>query len=135
MKSTANPVCRVTTTAVLAGAALLVGAPAYARVAPDETTATGPSPTQPASATAEIGNQGTTAESSAPVVRVNVQRMARAMNDPQPAKSTSNRSDPRDPSSVPVTVLALFGGSLAVVGAGFTVYRFRHHDPIGAATA
>ena len=40
-----------------------------------------------------------------------------------------------DPSSVPVTVLALLGGGLVAGAAGFTVYRFRHHGPVGAATA
>jgi cobalamin biosynthesis Mg chelatase CobN len=40
-----------------------------------------------------------------------------------------------DPSSVPVTVLALIGGTLVAGAAGYTVYRFRHHGPVGAATA
>jgi hypothetical protein len=36
---------------------------------------------------------------------------------------------------VPVTVLALLGGTLVAGAAGFTVYRFRHQGPVGAATA
>ena len=68
--------------------------------------------------------------------KAKVEQLERAMRDPQsapqPAGSTSN---PSDPSSVPVTVLALLGGSLVAGAAGFTVYRFRHHGPVGAATA
>ena len=58
--------------------------------------------------------------------------MRNQQSAPQPAGSTSN---PSDPSSVPVTVLALLGGGLVAGAAGFTVYRFRHHGPVGAATA
>ena len=47
----------------------------------------------------------------------------------------NNISDSSDPSSVPVTLLALLGGGLVAGAAGFTVYRFRHHGPVGAATA
>ena len=36
---------------------------------------------------------------------------------------------------MPLSVLALLGGSLVVGAAGFTVYRFRHHGPTEAATA
>lgn len=49
-----------------------------------------------------------------------------------PAGNTSHTSGP---ASMPVTVLALLGGGLAAGAAGFTVYRFRHHGPVGAATA
>ena len=58
------------------------------------------------------------------------------MRDPQPApQPAGSTSNPSDPSSVPVTVLALLGGTLVAGAAGFTVYRFRHHGPVGAATA
>ena len=55
------------------------------------------------------------------------------MRDPQPAPQPAGSTS--DPSSVPVTLLALLGGTLVAGAAGFTVYRFRHHGPVGAATA
>jgi hypothetical protein len=68
--------------------------------------------------------------------RSKVEQMERAIQAPQPApQSAGNTSNPSDPSSVPVTVLALLGGTLIAGAAGFTVYRFRHHGPMGAATA
>jgi hypothetical protein len=68
--------------------------------------------------------------------RSKLDQMEREIQAPQsasqPAGSTSN---PSDPSSVPVTVLALLGGTLFAGAAGYTVYRFRHHGQVGAATA
>jgi len=43
--------------------------------------------------------------------------------------------DPSDPSSVPLTALALLGGGLVTAAAGFSVYRFRHHANVGPSTA
>ena len=55
-----------------------------------------------------------------------------AQQRPAPTADTSGSSDP---SSVPVTVLALLGGGLVAGATGYTVYRFRHHGQVGAATA
>ena len=83
----------------------------------------------------QVGNAGATGGLSAQT-RSKVEQMEQAIHEPQsapqPAGSTSN---PSDPSSVPVTVLALLGGTLIAGAAGFTVYRFRHHGPVGTATA
>ena len=109
--TTHTSVRRVVTTAVLGGAAVLVAGPAFAGVPPEDTGA------------------GTAASQT----KAKVEQMERAARDtqpaPQPAGSTS------DPSSVPVTVLALLGGAVVAGAAGYTVYRFRHHGQVGAATA
>ncbi len=82
-----------------------------------------------------MGNAGATGGLSAQT-RSKVEQMERAIHDPQSAtQPAGNTSNPSDPSSVPVTVLALLGGTLIAGAAGFTVYRFRHHGPVGAATA
>jgi hypothetical protein len=129
MNTTHTTVRRVATTAVLAGAAVLTAAPAFAGVAPEDTGSGG---TQ---TTAQGGSAGATAGMSAQT-RSKVEQMEQAMRGPQlapqPASSTSN---PSNPSSVPMTVLALLGGTLVAGAAGYTVYRFRHHGPVGAATA
>ena len=132
MNTTTNTTARrVATTVVLSGAAVLVAAPAFAGVPPEDT---GSGSTQ---TNAQAGSTG----GLSPNNKTRFDRMDRAMRDPQrapqpapqPAGTTSN---PSDPSSVPVTVLALLGGGLVVAGAaGFTVFRFRHHGPVGAATA
>ena len=129
-----NTVRRVATTAVLGGAAVLVAAPAFAG-APPEDTGAGP-------ATAQNKAQVEHVERTSPVggvsaqTKAKVEQMERAMRDSQPApQPAGSTSDPSDPSSVPVTVLALLGGTLVAGAAGFTVYRFRHHGPVGAATA
>ena len=124
---------------VLAGAALLAAAPADARVAPEEPGATA------ATATATAGSHLTkaqvgTAGPAALVVKAQVERAERALRDPQRAtpggRSNPSTPTPTDPSSVPVTLLALLGGGLVAAGAaGYTVYRYRHHGPVGAATA
>jgi hypothetical protein len=70
--------------------------------------------------------------------KAQVERFERAMREPEPAQLPSTRpGDPSDPSSVPLTAVVLLG-SAAVAGAvGLTVrrYRYRHHGPIGTATA
>ena len=126
---------RIATTAVLAGAAVLVAAPAFAGVPPEDTGAgSGAAQTNKVQVDHEE-NAGASGGMSAPT-KAKVKQMERAMRDEQPASqpagSTSNPSNPSDPSSVPVTVLALLGGTLVAGTAGFTVYRFRHHGPVGA---
>jgi hypothetical protein len=123
MTTTTHPTARrAATTVLLAGAAVLVAAPAFAGVPPEDTGSAG------RQTNAQAGIDDPSAKT-----RVKLEQMEREMRDrmtdPQPA------SDPSDPSSVPVTVLALLGGSLVAGAAGFTVYRFRHHGPISAATA
>jgi len=127
MNSTTNTTARrAATTVVLAGAAVLVAAPAFAGVPPEDT---GSGSTQ---TNAQAGSTG----GLSPNNKTRFDRMDRAMRDPQPApQPAGNTSNPSDPSSVPVSVLALLGGTLIAGAAGFTVYRFRHHGPMGAATA
>lgn len=131
--TTHTTVRRVATTAVLAGAAVLTAAPAFAGVPPEDTGA-GSAASQTKGQVEHEENAGATGGLSAQT-KAKVEQMERAMRDPQPAPqpagSTSNPSDP----SVPVPVLALLGGTLVAGAAGFTVYRFRHHDPVGTATA
>ena len=134
---------------VLAGAALLAAAPADARVAPEEPGATAATATATAGShltkaqvehaeeqAAEVGTAGP----AALVVKAQVERAERALRDPQRAtpggRSNPSTPTPTDPSSVPVAFLALLGGGLVAAGAaGYTVYRYRHHGPVGAATA
>ena len=134
--TTHTTVRRAATAAVLAGAAVLVAAPALAGVPPEDTGA-GSAASQ--TNKAQVEHQEATGASGAASAqtKAKVEQLERVMRDqqavPQPAGSTSN---PSDPSSVPVTTLALLGGGLVVAGsAGFTVYWFRHHGPVGAATA
>jgi hypothetical protein len=193
---THTTVRRVATTAVLAGAAVLTAAPAFAGVPPEDT---GPGSAAPQNK-AQVEHQETAGASgglSAQTVKAKVEQMERAARDPQPAAAAApeapsapqaaqqqaylealtraaqvTAADPAtrsafsaqqlayaehlelaaqaarvdvasgqpaaatsDPSSVPVTVLALLGGTLVAGAAGVTVYRFRHHGPVGAATA
>ena len=127
MNTTTNTTARrVATTVVLSGAAVLVAAPAFAGVPPEDT----------GSARSQTNAQAGSTGGLSPSNKTRFDRMDRAMRDPQPApQPASNTSNPSDPSSVPVTVLALLGGTLIAGAAGFTVYRFRHHGPMGAATA
>ena len=129
--STRTTVRRVATTAVLAGAAVLTAAPAFAG-APPEDTGPGSAASQTNKGVVHQEKTGASAGMSAQA-KAKLEQMERAARDaqpaPQPADSTS------DPSSVPVTVLALLGGTLVAGAAGFTVYRIRHHGPVGAATA
>jgi hypothetical protein len=188
--TTRTTVRRVAATAVLAGAAVLVAAPAFAGVPPEDTGAG--SAASPNKAQVEHRERAGASGGglSAQTVKARVEQMERAMGDLQPAdvaapsapysaqeqvylaaltraaQVTAARSAfsaqqrayaehlelaaqaarvdvtsgqpaaaTSDPSSVPVTVLALLGGGLVAGAAGFTVYRFRHHGPVGAATA
>ena len=126
-----TPVRRVATTAVLAGAAVLTAAPALAGVPPEDTGAV----SAPSQTNGQVANAGVSGGLSAQT-RAKLEQMERAMRDPQPGtRPAGSTSNPSDPSSVPATVLALLGGTLIAGAAGFTVYRFRHHGPMGAATA
>jgi hypothetical protein len=187
---------RVATTAVLAGAAVLTAAPAFAGVPPEDTGAG--SAASPNKAQVEHRERaGVSGGLSAQTVKARVEQMERAARDPQPAAvavpeppsapyaarqqayldalaraaqvtaaepaarsafsaqqlayaehlehaaqaarvdvaSGQRAAATSDPSSVPVSVLALLGGGLVAGAAGYTVYRFRHHGPVGAATA
>jgi hypothetical protein len=126
------------TTAVLAGAAVFTAAPSYAGPAPEAPTTTasvGPSSTQVSKAQTEHDELIAGSPGMAAQVQAKIEAMERAQQDPQPAaKSGTGSSGSSDPSSVPVTVLVLLGGGLVAGAAGFTVYRFRHHGRVGAAT-
>ena len=133
--TTRTTVRRVATTAVLAGAAVLTAAPAFAG-APSEDTGPGSAASQTTKAQVEHQEKTGASGGLSAQTKAQVEEMERALRDQQsatqPADSTSN---PSDPSSVPVSVLALLGAGLVAGAAGFAVYRFRHHGPVGAATA
>jgi hypothetical protein len=138
--TTRTTVQRVATTVVLSGAAVLAAAPAFAGVPPEDTGAGSATPQNKAlieHRESPHGYDGRSGHSSlSPQTKAQVENMERAMRDPQPAtQPAGSTSDPSDPSSVPVMVLALLGGTLVAGAAGFTVYRLRHHGPVGAATA
>ena len=129
--TTHTTVRRVATTAVLGGAAVLVAGPAFAGVPPENPGAG----TAAWETKAQIEHKERTSVVGglSAHTKAKVEQMERAMRDPQPAPQPAGSTS--DPSSVPVTLLALLGGTLVAGAAGFTVYRFRHHGPIGAATA
>ena len=125
--TTHTTVRRVATTVVLTGAAVFAAAPVFAGVAPED-TGSGSAASQ---TEAQVGNAG-----AASGLTAKIEAMERAMRDPQPApQPAGSTANPSDPSSVPVTVLALLGGTLLAGATGLTVYRFRHHRPAGAAVA
>jgi hypothetical protein len=138
--TTHTSVRRVVTTAVLGGAAVLVAGPAFAGVPPEDTGAgTAASQTKaqiehresPHGLDSRSGYSGASAQTKA-----KIEQMERALRDPQPApQPAGSTSDPSDPLSVPITILALLGGAVVAGAAGYTVYRFRHHGQVGAATA
>ena len=122
MNTSPSTLHRAGASAVLAGAAVVLAvapAPAYAGPYPVDDGATGPRSPRVVEREGTRDVQHSPAPTPAPTAQ-------------QPATRTPGRSDP---SSVPVTVIALLGGSLVLGAAGFTVYRFRHHGPAGAATA
>ncbi len=134
--TTHTTVRRVVTTAVLGGAAVLVAGPAFAGVPPEDTgagTAAQQTKAQiehresPHGLDSRSGYGGLSAQTKA-----KVEQTERAMRDPQPAPQPAGSTS--DPSSVAVTLLALLGDTLVAGAAGFTVYRFRHHGRVGAAT-
>ena len=129
--TTHTTVRRVATTAVLGGAAVLVAGPAFAGVPPENPGAgTAASETK---AQIEHKERTSVVGGLSAHTKAKVEQMERAMRDPQPAPQPAGSTS--DPSSEPVTLLALLGGTLVAGAAGYTVYRFRHHGPLGAATA
>ena len=131
--TTHTTVRRVATMAVLAGAAVLVAAPAFAG-APPENPGAGPAASQ---SKVQIEHQEKYIHDSRTGfgAKAQVEQMERAAREPHPQPAPQPPGSTSDPSSVPVTVLALLGGALVAGAAGFIVYRFRHHGPVGAATA
>ena len=126
-------------TALIAGATVLTASPSYAGPPPEDptpTASTGGSSMQVSKAQSEHDQVIAGSPGMAAHVQAKIEAMERAQQDPQPAaKSGTGSSGSSDPSSVPATVLVLLGGGLVAGAAGFTVYRFRHHGPVGAATA
>ena len=131
--TTRTAVQRAAIAAVLAGSAVLTAAPAFAGVPEDNGAGPAAYPNK-----AQVEHQETAGVSGglSAQTKAKVEQLERAARDsqpaPQPAGGTSN---PSDPTSVPVAVLALLGGGLVAGAAGYTVYRLRHHGPVGAATA
>jgi hypothetical protein len=134
--TTHTTVLRVATTAVLAGAAVFTAAPAFAGVPPEDTGG-GSAASQTNKAQVEHEERAGASGGLSAQTKAQIEQRERAMHDAQPApQPAGNTSNPSDPSSVPLTVLALLGGTLVAGAAGFTVYRIRHHGPVGgAATA
>jgi len=123
-------------TALVAGTAVLTAAPSYAGPPPEAPTPTASveqGSAQPNKAQIEHDETFAGSPGMAAHVKAKVEAMERVQGDPQ-STSESGTGD-SGPSSVPVTVLVLLGGGLAAGAAGYTVYRFRHHRPVGAATA
>jgi hypothetical protein len=139
--TTSTAVRRATAGAVLSVAAILTAAPAYAAPAPEAPVADSSSQHSKAAIERAERTHGTYRTSGTPgvlsaQVKAQIEHMEQATIDGQPAAQTPSSPTPdSDPSSVPVTVLALIGGTLVAGAAGYTVYRFRHHGPVGAATA
>jgi len=139
VNTTRTTVRLAATTAILAGAAVFTAAPSYAGP-PPEAPAAGSSTSEGAgqSSEAQIEHNGTIAGNPGMIaqIKAKIEAMERAQGGQRPNSVPANNiSDSSDPSSVPVTLLALLGGGLVAGAAGFTVYRFRHHGPVGAATA
>ena len=116
-----------------AGAAVLAADPGFAGVPEDAGAGPAASPNK-----AQVEHQESAGVSGgmSAQTKAKVEQMERAARDQQPAsRPAGSSSNPSDPSSVPGTMLALLGGTLVAGAAGYTVYRFRHHGPVGAATA
>jgi hypothetical protein len=107
---------RLGITVLLAGAATLAAAPAYAAPAPVAPPAPHPAvtaaaPSHPSKALTEH--------------REAIARADRAGRDPQPAGLAPAGQDPSGPSSAPLTPLVLLGGGLALGAAGYAAGRSR----------
>lgn len=66
------------------------------------------------------------------------QAAQKSRSDASGAESASSAGSGDTGDGVPIPVaalLAFLGGGLVTGAAGFTVYRYRHHGPVGAATA
>lgn len=149
---------------VLAGCVLFTGTPALGAVAPESEPSGLGQPSQAvidhylADTTKPVTSAGSagltkaaiehqervTTGSSVPGVpsaqtKAQIEMLERAAAQQEAAATTgasSSSSDDGDDVSVPLTVLALLGGGLITGAAGtYTVYRTRHHGPVGAATA
>jgi hypothetical protein len=132
--TTTSTLRRATVTTVLAGTAVLVAAPAYAGVGQQDNGGPAAGARSKAQVEHDERTSGTGSTTGlSPNVKTRLGRMEHAFHDPQPAPPTPTR-DPSGPSSVAGAVLAVLGGTLVAGAAGFTVYRFRHHGPVGAAT-
>ena len=137
MNTTSTTVRRAAATVVLAGAALLAAGPAFAGPAPEDTIAD----TSAQQSKAPVETEGSAAGSGvtgglSPQVKAKLEAMERATGDRPPAAQPPPSNIPdSDPSSVPLIVLALLGVSAVSGAAGYTVYRYRHHGHVGAATA
>jgi hypothetical protein len=132
-------------TALLAGAAVLTVGPAFAGPVPEDPVSDGDSAEQaaPGSGGRWVPNESAyrydsqgRSDGMSPQVKAHAEQIERALRDAAPeSRPANNTSDSSDLSSVPVTLLGLLGGGIVAGAAGYTVYRFRHHGPVGAATA
>lgn len=135
MSTSSSTVHRAAVSAALSGAAVVLAvAPAYAGPFPVDGT-----PDLGGRQSRAQGEHGTgTVGPASPRVRERRAQLPDAQPQPsaqpptQPATRTPDRSGPSD---VPVTVIVLLGGTLLLGATGFSVYRYRHHGPAGAATA
>jgi hypothetical protein len=133
--NTCMSVQRAAAVSLLTGVAVLAAGPAHA----------GPNPEAPAVVgghQSRVAVDGHLAAGPAvpsgvsPNVRSRLEVMERASQGrwavrEEPATGTQDS----DPSSVPLLMLTLLSGGLVTGAAGYTVYRFRHHGPVEAATA
>ena len=141
-------------TTVLAGTAVLVAAPAYAAVAPEEPSsalqvsqpnkaqieheenlAKGGQPSQ-----SVIDHYSVTVEDTTPQLgaqtKAQIEQLERAAREQENSTSgTSGGTSSDDDTNVPVAWLVLASGAAVAGAAGFTVYRIRHNGPMSPATA
>ena len=134
MSTTQNTIRRAAALSVLTGAAVLAAAPAHAGPNPEVSV-----PGAHQSRVAVDGHLSAGAGPSGPVppsVQSKIEVMERAAQE-QPAVPESRPSGGQDsdPASNPLVAATLLAGGLVAGGAGYTVYRLRHHGPVGAATA
>lgn len=134
MNTSHSTVPRAAAVSLLSGAAVLAAAPAHAAPNPEAPVAGGHQ-----SRVAVDGHlaAGPGVSGVSPEVQSKIEIMERASQGrwavvpEQPASGTQDS----DPSSLPLVMLTLLSGGVVTGAAGFTVYRFRHHGPVGAATA
>ena len=145
-------------TTVLAGTAVLVAAPAYAAVAPEEPTFKAQQPSQSVidhysvtvqdarssssanglQTKAAIEHEERVAQGSTPGLttqtKAQIEQLERAARE-QESSSTGTSGGSSSDNDVPVTVLVLASGAAVLGAAGLTVYRIRHNGPMSPATA
>jgi len=134
VSTTKNTIRRAAALSVLTGAAVLAAAPAHAGPNPEVSVPGGHQ-----SRVAVDGHLSAGVGPFGPVppsVQSKIDVMERAAQE-QPAVPETRPSGGQDsdPSSVPLVAATLLAGGLVAGGAGYTVYRFRHHGTVGAATA